>query len=77
VTIKEDIAGDVFDPWHSPPEIPVPDCKVDMINDIRRAAKAFGSYPGHPRWDSVCDINGDYKVDMINDIRLIAKKFGW
>jgi ABC-type transport system substrate-binding protein len=82
-TIKEDIAGStLYDdlglpgyPYKS--QLPSPDIKVDMLSDIRRAAKAFGSYPGHDRWDTVADINGDYKIDMINDIRLIAKKFGW
>jgi len=62
VTIKEDLNLD---------------CKVDMLNDIRAAAKAFGSYPSHPRWDPRADINDDFKCDMINDIRLVAKKFGW
>jgi len=51
------------------------DCKVDM-KDIGTAAKAFGSYPSHPRWDPIADINYDYKVDM-KDIGAIASKFGW
>ena len=51
------------------------DLKVDM-RDIRPAAKAFGSYPGHPRWNPRCDIVKDFKVDM-RDIRGIAKLFGW
>jgi hypothetical protein len=56
-------------------QLPTPDGKVDM-KDIGRAAKAFGSYPGHARWDSVSDINHDYKVDM-KDIGGIARYFGW
>jgi len=57
------------------------DYKVD-INDIALAAKAFGSYLGHPRWNPIADITGptlgvpDGKVD-IRDIALIAKNFGW
>jgi ABC-type transport system substrate-binding protein len=75
VTIKEDIAGDVFDPWHTPPEITVPDCTVE-ITDVATAAYAFGSYPGHSRWSSISDLNGDYSVD-ISDIASIAYMFGW
>jgi hypothetical protein len=68
---KEDITGTFeFDPW-----LVQPDFKVD-IKDVATAAKAFGSYPGHPRWSTVADINGDYKID-IKDIAAIAKKFGW
>ena len=80
-TIKEDIAGRTFYedidlpgyPYKS--DLPSPDIKVDM-KDVGAAAKAFGSYPGHSRWNSVADINNDYKVDM-KDIGSIAKKFGW
>jgi hypothetical protein len=66
VTIDEDIttcSGDYVD------------FRVDM-RDIGRAAKAFGTYPGHPRWDAICDINHDTKTDM-RDIGSIARKFGW
>jgi PKD repeat protein len=48
--------------------------KIDM-KDIRRVAKAFGSYPGHPYWDPVVDTNHDDKIDM-KDIRPVAKNFG-
>ena len=47
---------------------------VDIV-DIALAAKAFGSYPGHPRWNPTADVNGDGKVDLW-DIVLIAKHFG-
>lgn len=56
------------------PEILNKDGKID-IKDIAHAAKAFGSYPSHLRWDIVCDLNNDGKVD-IKDISRIAKKFG-
>lgn len=49
--------------------------KVD-ITDILKAAKAFGSYLGHPRWNPLADISGDFKVSIL-DIGKIAKKFGW
>ena len=51
-----------------------PDRKVDM-RDIGTAAQAFGSYPGHIRWNPIADINNDKKVDM-KDIGIVAKEFG-
>jgi len=80
-TIKEDITGrTLYDDigWPGYPyksELPSPDIKVD-IKDIAIAAKAFGTYPGHSKWNTVADINADYKID-IKDIAAIAKKFGW
>jgi len=82
VTIKEDIAGAYYDTWHgtglygtTPKELVSPDCKVDL-KDVYTAALAFGSYPGHSKWNTGADINGDYKVDL-KDYFAIAGKFGW
>jgi parallel beta-helix repeat protein len=50
------------------------DGKIDM-RDISLAAIAFGSYPGHPRWNPAADINIDNKVDM-RDIGTVARHFG-
>jgi PKD repeat protein len=50
------------------------DCKVDMI-DIYLAAKAFGSYPGHPRWNPDADLDQNNLIDM-RDTWLTAKNFG-
>lgn len=50
------------------------DGKVDM-KDVRTASKAFGSYPGHERWNPDADVSGDERVDM-RDLRLITKNFG-
>lgn len=50
------------------------DGEVDM-RDIAIAAMAFGSYPGHSRWNIIADINQDSQVDM-RDIALIARNFG-
>jgi hypothetical protein len=50
------------------------DGKVD-IRDLAIAAKAFGSYPGHPRWNPIVDINADGTVD-IRDMATIAKNYG-
>jgi hypothetical protein len=82
ITVAEDIGGGTMEYYDGAPiepdsakQIPTPDCKVDM-KDIRTAAKGFGSNPGHLRWATAADINGDYKIDM-KDIRGIAKLFGW
>jgi len=50
------------------------DGKVD-IQDVATAALAFGSFPGHPRWNPSTDINQDGKVD-IKDIGIVAQNFG-
>lgn len=49
------------------------DGKVDM-NDIAIAALAFGSRPGHSRWDSRADIVYDNRIDM-KDMIFIVKNF--
>jgi len=64
-----------FSYWVNPIEGDVnKNMKVDII-DITIAAKAFGAYLGHPRWNSNADINKDQKVDIL-DLVLIAKNFG-
>jgi len=50
------------------------DGQVD-IRDLAVLAKAFGSYPGHPRWDPNADLNKDNMVD-IRDIAMAAMNFG-
>jgi parallel beta-helix repeat protein len=50
------------------------DGKVDM-KDISIAAKAFGSYPEHPRWNPIADENEDNKIDIF-DIALTCRNFG-
>ena len=50
------------------------DKKVD-IKDVATAALAFGSYPGHPKWNLIADANYDNKID-IKDIALVASNFG-
>ncbi|MGD0029071.1 MAG: dockerin type I domain-containing protein [Candidatus Bathyarchaeia archaeon] len=50
------------------------DGKVDG-KDVAIVAKAFGAYPGHPRWDSTADLNGDGVVDAL-DLAIVAKNFG-
>lgn len=43
--------------------------------DIAFVAKAFGSFPGHPRWDSFLDLNQDGKIEG-KEIAALAKAFG-
>lgn len=47
---------------------------VDLL-DIVAAGLAFGSYPGHPRWNPVPDINQDNLIDIF-DLVLIAINWG-
>lgn len=49
-------------------------CKVD-IGDIVIALNAFGSTPGHPRWNANADIDGNSKVD-IGDLIISLDNFG-
>jgi ABC-type transport system substrate-binding protein len=51
------------------------DLKVN-VKDIFATAKAFGSVPGHSRWDPTADVNSDFKVN-VKDIFTVAKQFGW
>jgi hypothetical protein len=80
-TVKEDIAGStLYDDigWGNytyKNELPSPDFVVDT-SDLARASAGFGSYPGHPKWQAVADITGDYVIDII-DLAMISKKFGW
>ncbi|MDH5375472.1 MAG: cohesin domain-containing protein [Candidatus Bathyarchaeota archaeon] len=50
------------------------DKKVD-IQDVAEAAKAFGSYTGHTRWNPRSDLDNDGVVSVI-DMVLIAMNFG-
>jgi len=50
------------------------DGKVDLV-DVYQVAMAYGSYPGHPRWDPACDSNGDLKIDLI-DYYTVTRNYG-
>jgi hypothetical protein len=52
----------------------IADGKVDA-KDVALAAAAFGSYPGHPRWDDWADENEDGKINVV-DIAKICSKYG-
>jgi len=45
------------------------------ITDISIAASAFGTRPGHERWDERADVNMDGEVNML-DLTLVALNFG-
>jgi PKD repeat protein len=50
------------------------DGKIDL-KDVFRVGKAYGSYPGHPRWDPACDFNKDNVVDL-KDYYPVCKHYG-
>jgi|GEM_PF-656781 len=50
------------------------DGKVD-ITDMATLAIAFGSYPGHPRWNPDADLTLDQKIDIL-DLALAASHYG-
>lgn len=50
------------------------DGKMDM-RDIGAVVRAFGSYPGSPRWDVFVDFNSDGLIDM-KDVAVSASIFG-
>jgi len=58
-TLREDLNGDR---------------KVDA-KDIAIVGKAFGSYPGNPRWNPIADLDRDLKVDA-KDVATVCKAFG-
>ena len=83
VTIDADIAGaTLYDilgygsyPTYIKNEAPAPDLKVDG-RDLILASRAFGTFPGYPAWNSVCDVNNDYKVDG-RDLIAMSRMFGY
>jgi hypothetical protein len=50
------------------------DKKVEL-KDVYAVAKAYGSVPGHPRWNPLCDINNDGEVEL-KDYYLTCKNYG-
>jgi parallel beta-helix repeat protein len=63
IRILETITGDVNG-----------DRKVEL-KDVYAVAKAYGSVPGHPRWNPLCDINKDGKVEL-KDYYTTCKNYG-
>ena len=45
------------------------------IADVSVTAIAFGSYPGHPRWNPIADLDGDGMIS-ISDVSAVAINFG-
>lgn len=50
------------------------DGKVD-IKDVYAVTYAFGSYPGHPRWNPDADLNQDMQID-IRDVYIVQRNYG-
>ena len=48
---------------------------VVNILDIALVAKAYGSYPGHPRWNPAADLDGNEIVNIL-DVARVAKDYG-
>jgi len=46
------------------------------VKDLYADARAFGSRPGYPNWNTACDVNDDFKVD-VKDYYAISQNFGW
>jgi hypothetical protein len=57
-----------------PGDIAAPYGRLDM-GDIICILYAFGSTPGKPNWNPVCDIDGNGKVDM-GDVVIALRNFG-
>lgn len=53
----------------------VNDDGIVNIFDLAMVGEAFGSYPGHPRWNPIADMDQDNVVNII-DAGIIAKNFG-
>ena len=49
--------------------------EVVDLKDVTQCGNAFGSYPGHPKWDPRADINQDLKVNL-KDYFAITQAFG-
>lgn len=45
---------------------------VVNVFDLYMVCRAWGSYPGHPGWNSTCDLNDDNSVNLL-DIILVMK----
>jgi len=47
----------------------------DGAIDMELFHKAYGSEPGDPNWDPICDLNNDNKIDM-RDVGILCKSRG-
>jgi hypothetical protein len=48
---------------------------VVNIFDVAIVAKAYGSYPGHPRWNPAADLDSNETVNIF-DVAKVAKDYG-
>jgi len=59
-------------------DVPIVDLNSDGVvdlGDLVIVAQAFHSYPGHPKWNALADVDGDNKVGL-GDVCTIVKYFG-
>jgi ABC-type transport system substrate-binding protein len=75
VTARYDIGGAFWKIYGVKQYQPTVDFKVD-VKDLYACAKAYGTQPGYPNWNTACDVNNDYKVD-VKDYYKIAQNYGW
>jgi len=63
--VRVTMIGDIVEPW-------------GMVNifDVAAAAAAFGSYPGHPRWNPDADVVEPWGMVNIFDVAAVAAQFG-
>jgi len=43
------------------------------LSDVLAVALAYGSYPGHPRWNPACDFNFDNKIDLDDYLGVVLR----
>jgi hypothetical protein len=58
--------------------VPPEDLNLDgeiNIKDLALVGSAFGSYPGHPRWNPTADVNKDDTINIL-DLAFIARNIG-
>ena len=58
-----------------PPATPITTSAPVALATIHFRVKspgAFGSYPGHPKWNPACDINRDNRIDIFDVARVVA-----
>lgn len=53
----------------------VNDDAIVNIIDVTIVATAYGSYPGHPKWNPLADLNNDQVLNII-DVNHVASHFG-
>jgi len=61
--------------WMNLNEVDLNSDEIVDILDVAIVAKAYGSYPRHPRWNPIADLNHDGIINIV-DVGWVCKKFG-